>query len=82
MIWSFSAAKTQFSEVIRRATRQGPQIISVREEEVAVLLSKDDYDRLRSLGRPRDFKEWLLSGPSLEGIDLDRDQTQSHGVEL
>ncbi len=82
MIWSFSAAKTQFSEVIRRATRQGPQTISVRGQETAVLLSKADYDRLRSPGRPRDFKEWLLSGPSFDGVDLDRDQTPARDIEL
>ncbi len=82
MTWSLADAKNQLSEVVRRAAQQGPQTISVRGEEAAVLLSKADYDRLRSPGRPRDFKEWLLSGPSLDGVDLDRDKTPARDIEL
>jgi len=82
MNWSLAEAKNQLSEVVRRATQQGPQTISVRGEETAVLLSKRDYERLRSPDRPTTFKEWLLSGPSLEGLDLERDQSPPRDLDL
>jgi antitoxin Phd len=80
--WSIADAKNQFSEVVRCAVQQGPQTISVRGEETAVLLSKADYDRLRDPQRPKDFKEWLLNGPSLEELDLERDQSPPRDIEI
>ena len=82
MNWSLAAAKNQLSEVVRRAKRDGPQVISIRGEESAVVLSKADYERLSDPQRPKTFKEWLLSGPSLEGLDLERDQSPSRDVDL
>lgn len=82
MKWSIANAKSQLSEVVRRAGRQGPQTISVRGKDAAVLLSKADYDRLRDPDRPKDFKDWLLNGPSLEDLDLERDQTPPRDIEL
>lgn len=82
MKWSLAEAKNQLSEVVRRASRQGPQTISVRGEDTAVVVSKADYDRLRDPKRPRDFKEWLLSGPALDDLDLERDQSPSRDVDL
>ncbi len=81
MKWSLAEAKNQLSEVVRRAAQQGPQAISVRGEETAVVLSKSDYDRLRDPQRPKDFKEWLLSGPSLEELDLERDPSPASDFE-
>ena len=82
MAWSLAEAKNQLSEVVRRAVDQGPQTISVRGEETAVVLSKVDYEHLRAPDRPQDFKAWLLSGPSLEGVDLERNPVPARDVEL
>ena len=53
MIWTISAARTKLSEVIRLAHREGPQVISVRGIETAVVLAKAEFDRLRGLHRSR-----------------------------
>ncbi len=82
MKWSLATAKNRLSEVVRQAKRHGPQMISVRGEESAVVLSKADYDRLSDPQRPKTFKEWWLSGPSLEGLDLERDQSPARDVDL
>ncbi len=82
MRWSLAEAKNQLSEVVRRASLQGPQTISVRGEDTAVVLSRADFERLRDPERPRDFKAWLLSGPSLDGLELERDQTPARDVDL
>ncbi len=82
MKWSLAEAKNQLSEVVRRATQQGPQTISVRGQDTAVVVSKADYDLLRDPTRPRDFKEWLLSLPPLDELDLERDQRPPRDIEL
>lgn len=83
MSWTLAKAKDQFSEVVRRAQAEGPQTISVRGREAAVVLSKEAFDRLTpGDGKPRDFKSFLLSIPSLEGVDLTRDGGYARDVEL
>ncbi len=51
MSWSVSEAKARLSEVLARA-RRGPQVIENRGEPVAVVLSKQEYDRLQQLHQP------------------------------
>jgi len=46
MAWPLSRAKARFSEVVRLAVNEGPQIISVRGRVVAVVVEKAEYDRL------------------------------------
>jgi prevent-host-death family protein len=48
--WQIQDAKTSFSEVVRRATECGPQHVTVNGEEKAVVISAEEYVRLR--GRP------------------------------
>lgn len=45
MTWSVSKAKAKLSEVLVRA-RRGPQVIESHGQAVAVVISKDEYDRL------------------------------------
>lgn len=80
--WTLAKAKDSLSEVVRRAAEQGPQVISVRGEDAAVVLSKADYDRLRDPNRPKDFKEFLLSIPPLDELDLERTDNRHREVDL
>lgn len=80
--WSLAEAKNHLSEVVRRAVDQGPQRISVRGEETVLVVSKADYEHMNDPDRPRDFKEFLRSFPSLEDMDLTRDQTPARDIEL
>lgn len=82
MTWTLAHAKDQLSEVVRRALRQGPQTISIRGREAAVVVAKDEFDRLSGSRAAKDFKSFLLSIPSLEGVDLTRDQAPARDVEL
>lgn len=82
MNWTLTQAKDHLSEVVRRAAAQGPQMISVRGEETAVVLSKADYDRLRDPSRPKDFKEFLLSIPPLGELDLERDPRPARDLDF
>ena len=44
--WDLRRAKAELSEVIRRAGSEGPQHITVRGHERAVVLSAEDYQTL------------------------------------
>jgi prevent-host-death family protein len=82
MTWTLAEAKDQLSQVVRRAVDEGPQTISVRGRETAVVIGKAEYDRLRPNAAPRDFKTYLLSIPSLDGVDLNRDTAPAPDIEL
>ena len=79
MDWKLADAKNKFSEVVRRALREGPQWVRRRDRSV-VILSEREYERLAG-SRPG-FKEFLLDGPSLDGLDLDRDPSGVRDVDL
>ena len=79
MIWQLQTAKQKLSEVVDRAVAEGPQTISRHGRETAVVVSVQDYRRLTG---DDGFKEYLLSGPSLEGLDLGRRPDLPRPVEL
>jgi antitoxin Phd len=63
-------AKERFSELVRRTLEEGPQVVTRHGEEVVVVVSAEEFRR-RSEEKP-DFKEFLLSGPDLSVLDLER----------
>ncbi|MFD1543098.1 type II toxin-antitoxin system Phd/YefM family antitoxin [Nonomuraea guangzhouensis] len=73
--WQLGEAKQRFSEVIRRAHDEGPQIVTRYGQDVAVILGIEKYRRLK--GEQPDFKEFLLSGPDLSALDLTRDKSSA-----
>lgn len=79
-MWQLAEAKNKFSEVFTRAMREGPQRVRRRGETV-VVLSEAEYDRLAGK-QPRKMAlgEYLLRGPSLEGLDLERDGSPGREV--
>ena len=59
--WQVQDAKARFAEVVRRATSEGPQVVTYRGADTAVVLSIREYQRLTA-SRP-DFAEFLIGGP-------------------
>jgi antitoxin Phd len=55
--WKLETAKAKLSEVVRHAKADGPQTITVRGAETAVLLSIEDYRRLK--GPPLETESWV-----------------------
>lgn len=62
MEWQLQDAKNQFSRLVQKAQREGPQTVTLRGERAAVVLSAADYDAL-SAGRPS-LVDDLLGGPA------------------
>jgi len=48
MDWPLQDAKNNFSKVVQRARSEGPQIVTLRGERAAVVVSAQDYDALRA----------------------------------
>jgi prevent-host-death family protein len=81
-MWQVAEAKNKFSELITRALTEGPQRVRRRGETV-VVLSEAEYERLA--GKPEKkmgLGEFLLQGPSFEGLDLERDRSEGREVDL
>ena len=66
--WPVQDAKSRFSELLDTAIAEGPQIVTKRGVETAVLLPIDQWRRLERLTRP-DLKELLLT-PEAQTEDL------------
>ena len=44
--WQLQDAKNRLSEVVRKATDEGPQVITLRGDDAVVVVSADHYARL------------------------------------
>jgi prevent-host-death family protein len=58
--WAVQDAKSRFSEFLDTCLRDGPQVVTRRGAEAAVLVPIEDWKRLSSVHRPS-LKEWLLA---------------------
>ncbi len=63
-IWQLQDAKARFSEVVKLAGSEGPQVVTCRGVETAVVLSMEDYRRLEA-ARPS-LVDYLIAGPKLD----------------
>ena len=70
MRWQVQDAKQRFSELIRTARDDGPQVVTRHGEEIAVVIDIADYRRLK--GETLEFKDYLRSGPGFDDLDLER----------
>ena len=79
--WQLQDAKARLSELVKRAAQEGPQHITLHGEPAAVVLSEDDYQRLKK--RPKRFVDFIRNSP-LKGaeLDLDRDRSPPRKIRL
>ena len=59
--WQLQEAKNRFSEVVEAAQKLGPQVITRRGVETAILLSTSDYKALTQ--REQSLVEFFRSSP-------------------
>ena len=58
--WQVQDAKARFSELLETSLAEGPQVVTKRGVEAAVLVPIDQWRRLEKMARP-DIKELLLA---------------------
>lgn len=80
MAWQLQAAKQHFSEVVERAQSDGPQFVTKHGKEAAVVVSAEEYRRLRGAGPS--LVEFIRSGPDFDVLDLGRAVDQGRDVQL
>ncbi len=79
MDWQVADAKNRFSELMTQALTAGPQKVRRRNQAV-VVMAEEEY--LRLVGERPSFKDLLLNGPDLSGLDLERDRAPGREVNL
>jgi prevent-host-death family protein len=59
--WPVQDAKARFSEMLETCLREGPQMVTRRGAEAAVLVPVEEWERLKSSGAKPTLKELLLT---------------------
>lgn len=78
MDWKVADAKNKFSELMTRALEGDRQRVERRDGAVFII-SEKELNRIE--GRKPDFKEYLLSIPNMEGVDISRDKRPLRDIE-
>ena len=63
-VWPVQHAKARFSELLDACQREGPQVVSRRGTEAAVLVPIEQWHRLQAAARPS-LKQLLLASDAL-----------------
>ena len=80
MAWQVQTAKQRFSELVERAVTEGPQVVTKHGRETVVVLDIDEYRRLTA---PRlNFKEFLLTMPRIDDLELERAEDMGREIDL
>jgi len=67
--WPVQDAKARFSELLDACLLEGPQMVTRRGTEAAVLIPVDEWRRLQSAARPS-LKQLLLSDDARADFEL------------
>jgi len=73
-IWQLQEAKNKFKEMVEAALTKGPQLITKRGVETAIVLSFADYRKL--LLTQKKLSDFFRESP-LAGVELDLDRDRS-----
>ena len=80
--WKLEDAKARFSELVRLAATDGPQLVTIRGKEAAVILAPGEYEQL--LPKPKGHQPLarFLKGLGLDKIEIERDRDAGREVTL
>lgn len=77
--WQLQEAKNRFSEVVRKAREDGPQVITVHGTDAVVVIAADQFRKLSK--RKGTLTEFFRRSP-LVGVDLDLARSADGGRSL
>ncbi len=72
--WQLQQAKAHLSELVKAATDGKPQEITLRGKSAVIVLSTEQYDKLRN--SPASLVKFLRKSP-LVGVELDVERDKS-----
>ena len=77
--WQLQDAKNRFSEIVNKALRDGPQVVTRRGKKTVVIMSVEQY---QSLVRPEvNIVDFFQESP-LRGEDLDLTRKKDNAREV
>ena len=71
-VWQAHDAKARFSELLETTLTKGPQIVTRRGVEAAVLIPIEEWNRLQKAARPGVKALLLGPGPRFEDLAPER----------
>lgn len=74
-IWQLQDAKNKLSEVIERALKHGPQLITRRGEKTVIIMSYKEYTQMKK--SQAKLSEFFRASP-LTKVDLNLKRDKSH----
>ncbi len=82
--WKLEDAKNRFSELLRRAASEGPQLVTRHGRDAAVVMGVEEYRRLT---QPGDLVSFLADSPFAAALQdgellLERSQEPPRDVEI
>lgn len=80
--WKLEDAKARFSEVVRLAGTDGPQLVTVRGKEAAVILAPEEYRQLLPKAKNRDSLASFLQTLDLKQLKIERELDTGREIEL
>src|SRR5687768_15413981 len=74
--WALQDAKARFSEVVRKAKTEGPQRITVHGREEVVVVSVEDYRRVKGQPTGQALVDVMQASPARD-IRIERTRTRA-----
>jgi antitoxin Phd len=68
--WAVQDAKARFSELLERAVSEGPQMVTKRGVETAILVPIGEWRRLQQVAPPSLKGLLLAAEPRFEGLPM------------
>jgi prevent-host-death family protein len=80
--WQMQTAKARFSEVVKHAADDGPQEITVHGRSVAIVISRELFDRLS--GNQSSLVDFMRQSPlyGSDDIEFERDRSLPREVDF
>jgi prevent-host-death family protein len=78
--WQLQEAKNRLSEVVRKASDEGPQVITLRGDDVVVMVAAGEYARLTR--KPKDTIVDFFRKSPLGAVALDLARSRDTGRQV
>ena len=75
--WQLQEAKNRLSELLRKASDEGPQVIMLRGDDAVVVLAANEYARITR--KPKDTLVDFLRKSPLGAVALDLKRSRDTG---
>ena len=82
--WQLQTAKARFSELFRRAQKEGPQYVTRQGKDAVVVLTAEEFERLTARSRqPGSLVRFFAESPLARAeVNLERSPDYGREVEL